>query len=95
MHLRELAGRGVGMDGVRHKVERLRRDVTIVTVPLLGAKWYRAELARRYKLLDPAAVETWLGRDSTVALITKRAYEQNRPVIRSPFFAADSTTAKK
>jgi hypothetical protein len=25
-----------------------RRDVTVVTVPLLGAAWYRAELARRF-----------------------------------------------
>jgi hypothetical protein len=77
------------------QAEGTRRDVTIVTVPLLGAKWYRAELARRYKLLDPPAVENWLGRDSTVALITKRAYDQNRPVIHSPFFAEDSSAAKK
>lgn len=77
------------------QAEGTRRDVTIVTVPLLGAKWYRAELARRYKLLDPPAVETWFGRDSTVALITKRAYDQNRPVIHSPFFAEDSSAAKK
>ncbi|PYO05219.1 MAG: hypothetical protein DMD30_14340 [Gemmatimonadetes bacterium] len=63
-----------------------RKDVTVVTVPLLAAKWYRAELLRRYKLLDSAAVERWLGRDSTVALVTKRSYTQNRPVIRSPFF---------
>jgi len=77
------------------QVESPRRDVTIVTVPLLGAKWYRAELARRYKLLDSTAVERWLGRDSTVALLTKRSYEQNRPVIRSPFFSLDSTSPKK
>jgi hypothetical protein len=77
------------------QVESTRRDVTVVTVPLLGAKWYRAELARRYKLLDPSAVEQWLGRDSTIALITKRSYEQNRPVIRSPFFALDSTARAK
>jgi Protein of unknown function (DUF2723) len=77
------------------QVESTRRDVTVVTVPLLGAKWYRAELARRYKLLDPSAVEQWFGRDSTVALITKRSYDQNRPVIRSPFFALDSTAREK
>jgi hypothetical protein len=77
------------------QVESTRRDVTVVTVPLLGAKWYRAELARRYKLLDPSAVEQWPGRDSTIALITKRSYEQNRPVIRSPFFALDSTARAK
>jgi hypothetical protein len=75
--------------------ESTRRDVTIVTVPLLGAKWYRAELQRRYKLLDSTAVDHWLGSDSTVAILTRRAYDLNRPVIRSPFFEKDSTTAKK
>ena len=73
------------------QAERTRRDITIVTVPLLPAKWYREELARRYKLLDSTAVLNWLGRDSTVSLLTKRSYDQNRPVIRSPFFALDST----
>jgi hypothetical protein len=77
------------------QVESTRRDVTIVTVPLLGARWYRAELARRYKLLDSTAVENWVGPDSTVALLTKRSYQQNRPVIHSPFFNLDSTSRKK
>jgi Protein of unknown function (DUF2723) len=77
------------------QAEGTRRDVTVVTVPLLGAKWYRAELARRYKLLDSTAVNTWLGTDSTVALITKNAYAQNRPVIHSPFFDLDSARATK
>jgi hypothetical protein len=73
------------------QAEGTRRDVTVVTVPLLPAKWYRDELARRYKLLDSTAVNTWLGRDSTIALLTRRSYDQNRPVVRSPFFALDST----
>jgi hypothetical protein len=72
------------------QAEGTRKDVTVVTLPLLPAKWYRAELARRYKLLDSSAVESWLGRDSTVALLTRRSYNQNRPVIRSPFFGADT-----
>jgi hypothetical protein len=72
------------------QVEGMRKDVTIVTVPLLAAQWYRAELARRYKLLDSTAVERWAGRDSTIALITRRSYDQNRPVIRSPYFALDT-----
>jgi hypothetical protein len=76
------------------QAEGTRRDVTVVTIPLLPAKWYRAELARRYRLLDSTAVENWLGKDSTVALITKRSYNQNRPVIKSPFFALDSTAKK-
>jgi hypothetical protein len=77
------------------QVEGTRKDVTIVTLPLLGAEWYRSELARRYKLLDSAAVERWYGRDSTLAVVVRRSYDQNRPVIRSPFILADSTTTRK
>jgi hypothetical protein len=72
------------------QVEGTRKDVTVVTVPLLAAEWYRAELSRRYKLLDSATVKGWLGKDSTLALLSKRSYDQNRPVIRSPFFPDDS-----
>ena len=75
--------------------EQQRKDVTVVAVPLLGAKWYRAELARRYKLLDSATVETWPGRDSAIKILTKRSYDQNRPVVKSPFFATDSSAPKK
>lgn len=60
------------------QVEGFRRDVTTVTVPLLGAGWYRAELARRYGLLDALK---WKGKDSTVAMICRRAKEQGRAVI--------------
>jgi hypothetical protein len=77
------------------QAEDTRKDVTVVTVPLLGAKWYRAELARRYKLLDSTAVQQWLGPDSTVALLTKRSYDQNRPVTRSAFFARDTANRTK
>lgn len=76
------------------QVEGTRKDVTVVTTPLLAAKWYRAELARRYKLLDSATVEKWVGRDSTIAVLTRRSYDQNRPVVRSPFFALDSTARR-
>jgi len=43
------------------QVEGTRKDVTIVTLPLLGAEWYRAELARRYKLLDSATRREMVG----------------------------------
>jgi hypothetical protein len=33
------------------EVERLRRDVTVITMPLLGAPWYAAEVERRTHLL--------------------------------------------
>jgi hypothetical protein len=77
------------------QVEGTRKDVTIVTLPLLGAEWYRSELSRRYKLLDSAAVFNWYGRDSTLSLLVRRSYDQNRPVIRSPFFSADTARNKK
>ena len=75
--------------------EGLRNDVTVVPVPLLAARWYREELARRVKLLDTATVRNWVGRDSTIAVLTKRSYDQNRPVVRSPFFALDSASRNK
>jgi hypothetical protein len=71
--------------------EGTRKDVTVVALPLLGAQWYRAELARRYKLLDSATVQNWPGRDRAVAVLTKRSYDQNRPVVKSPFFSVDTT----
>jgi hypothetical protein len=65
------------------QVERLRRDVTIVTVPLLGADWYGAELARRYQLLPlPGAGEGGKGR-SLPAAIADRARELGRPIAAS------------
>ena len=77
------------------QVEGTRKDVTVITVPLLAAEWYRAELARRYKLLDSATVARWVGSDSTLASLVRRSYDQGRPVIRSPFFSTDSTATKK
>jgi hypothetical protein len=65
------------------QVEKLRRDVTIVTVPLLGADWYGAELARRYQLLPlPGGGEGGKGR-SLPAGIADRARELGRPVAAS------------
>ena len=47
-------------------VEGVRRDVTTVTVPLLGAEWYRAELSRRHGLLTEGRVQTWEGFGQTI-----------------------------
>ncbi|MDQ2932612.1 MAG: DUF2723 domain-containing protein, partial [Gemmatimonadota bacterium] len=38
-------------------VEGVRPDITVVVAPLLGARWYRAQLARRDSLVAPADVE--------------------------------------
>lgn len=62
------------------EVERLRRDVTVVVVPLLPAKWYRAELERRYTLLPHELVMSWRGVGPTLAAICDRAAAQHRPV---------------
>jgi hypothetical protein len=59
-------------------VEGIRRDVTIVTVPLLGAPWYRAELLRRDHLLDRL---TWRGADSALADLCRGALKAGRPFI--------------
>lgn len=62
-------------------VEETRRDVTTVTVPLLGATWYRAELARRHGLLERDQVDNWRGFDGTMRAICLSAKENGRPVI--------------
>ena len=67
------------------EVERRRRDVTVVVVPLLPASWYRAELARRNALLDLGLIPRWKGANEVVAGICRTAAAQGRPVA-----AADS-----
>ncbi len=62
------------------EVERRRRDVTIVVVPLLPATWYRAELARRHALLPEDFVPTWKGARRLLAAICDAAARQNRAV---------------
>lgn len=51
------------------QVEHLREDVTIVTTPLLGARWHREALARRGVLPSGAMVSNWYGADSALAAI--------------------------
>jgi hypothetical protein len=63
------------------QVEQKRRDVTTVTIPLLGARWYRAELARRFNLLDSDHVDRWRGDESTLANICDGAARLRRPVV--------------
>jgi len=58
----------------------LRRDVTVVTIPLLPTRWYRAELARRFDLLDSAGVAQYQRNLGTAAAIAARAERLGRPV---------------
>jgi hypothetical protein len=63
------------------QVESHRRDVVNVTIPLLGARWYREELARRYSLIDYAYVATWHEAAATIANICRRARLVSRPIV--------------
>jgi hypothetical protein len=58
------------------QVEGERRDVTVVTLPLLGAQWYLDELRRRYSLGTGTNAS-----DATAATrIAADALGQNRPI---------------
>ena len=58
------------------RVEGMRRDVTVVTLPLLGAEWYVAELRRRWELASTGA-----GLPERVApQLASSARAQGRPV---------------
>ena len=63
------------------QVEGMRTDVTTVTIPLLGATWYRQELARRYGLLDGANITNWRGYQATLSKICEQAKQRARPVV--------------
>ncbi|MDQ3698388.1 MAG: DUF2723 domain-containing protein [Gemmatimonadota bacterium] len=62
-------------------VEGARGDVTVVVAPLLGARWYREELARRDGLLtDSAVVAEWRGERPTLVGVATGAARAGRPV---------------
>lgn len=62
------------------QAERVRTDVTIVTVPLLGAGWYREELADRHGLLRPDELRIWRGEREEVVAVAQNARDRGRPV---------------
>ena len=75
------------------EVESYRRDVTIVVVPLLPAAWYRAELARRDKLLPPDFVPTWRGAPQVVAALCAGAAHEHRVVADAGLITSDKFSA--
>jgi Protein O-mannosyl-transferase TMEM260-like len=59
----------------------VRRDVRVVTLPLMPAGWYRAELHRRGDLMPASQAGVWTGADaSEAAVVSGRARAQGRPV---------------
>jgi hypothetical protein len=59
------------------QVERVRPDVVVVTLPLLGAPWYVREIQRRYGLIGS---DTPADFDALPRHIADRAREFGRPV---------------
>jgi len=61
------------------QVEGVREDVTVVTVPLLGAEWYRARLVREGLLAEQAVVR-WPGLAGALRSVMIHAELARRPV---------------
>lgn len=75
------------------QVEGFRRDVTIVVVPLLPAAWYRAELARRDRLLTSDFVQAWRGAQQVVTALCEGAAREHRPVADAGLITSDKFSA--
>ena len=60
-----------------------RPDVVPITIPLLGADWYREEQRRRYRLLDSTVATVWQGERPTLAALVAGALREGRPVATS------------
>jgi hypothetical protein len=61
-------------------VEGVRQDVTVVVAPLLGAEWYRAQLARRDSILLENDVASPWSEPSVLERIAERASVNGRPL---------------
>ncbi|MDQ3996139.1 MAG: DUF2723 domain-containing protein, partial [Gemmatimonadota bacterium] len=74
-------------------VHGTRRDVTVVTTPLLPADWYREELWRRHQLQPEPAANRWEGRTATSREIARRARALGRPVAAAITLPGDERRA--
>jgi hypothetical protein len=73
------------------QVNEVRRDVTLVTFPLLPAEWYVAEIARRTGLRwspSIAAPGIQWQHEGIAAAIARSARDAGRPVVVSPALEA-------
>ncbi len=74
------------------EAEGRRRDVTLVTLPLLSARWYTDEVARRTGLRWPAEEHvpgTEWRHEQQAALIARAARAAGRVVAASPLLSVD------
>ncbi|MBL0171880.1 MAG: hypothetical protein IPP90_14390 [Gemmatimonadaceae bacterium] len=70
------------------QVEHVRPDVTVITVPLLGARWYRDQLVRRDALLPDKAIDQWSGLGAVLHATSLRAGLAGRPIRVSVLLSA-------
>jgi hypothetical protein len=63
------------------QVRAIRRDVTVVTYPLVAAGWYRQELSRRWGLGSATADSDWRGLAVELRSIAASARQAGRPVV--------------
>jgi hypothetical protein len=66
-------------------VEGVRTDVAVITSPLLGADWYRAEVAERHGLLPIEAVTSAMTQSQRLRVLAARASAAGRPLAVSVF----------
>ncbi|MBL0940667.1 MAG: DUF2723 domain-containing protein [Gemmatimonadaceae bacterium] len=69
------------------QVEDYRSDVTVVTVPLLGAAWYREDLAAA-GLLDSTRVARWTGLPDLLQSVMRHSEDARRSVRVSTLLTA-------
>ena len=70
-------------------VEKTRPDIAVITSPLLGADWYRAEVAERHGLLPIEDVTSRVSQAQRLRLMAALAARERRPLAASAFL--DST----
>ena len=70
------------------QVKGVRRDVAIVTIPLLPTRWYREQIAARFDLMDSSDVLGYDGRWVESSRIADRAARLGRPVAATMIMSA-------
>ena len=66
-------------------VERVRTDVAVITAPLVGADWYRGEVAARHGLLPADDATSRLTQSQRLRALADRAARAGRPLAVSVF----------
>ena len=66
-------------------VEHVRTDVALITAPLVGADWYRGEVAARHGLLPADDTTSHLTQSQRLRAIADRAARAGRPLAVSVF----------